>query len=624
MQPYCYRPLHPNTIRLLGLHDRTSPTFSGTLKTIDLSDAPEYYCLSYTWGTQSEDVEIQVDGQSLHVRPSLVHTLHRLQELRAQSDLKVDWVWIDRICINQDDVDERSEQVRCMGKVYSGAVRTIIWAGLDTDGSSAAWPLIDLIYTICKTENPHAKYLADIPFRTYSDTTHLHSRLPPWSHELWTHLRNLFTLPWFTRTWIIQEVALSAQDPLILHGQHVLYSWEKLGWAASWLRRNGYLRLPQIPDQLQNCDTISNIRRSRGRWKLDALLMTTSVKFKSTDQRDKVYGLLGLAAEIDDGAQGGVPGALVPDYNLSVWDVYRNVVLYFLRTHRSLPTLALASGIWGDRAREQHVNQYESLPTWVPNWSDCCVSNSEHTKGLSWLYYSTTGEATKLGFPEGSDASDGLPASVLEEEEAGVLRLEGLGADVVVSVVPYDEESEVMERQSILEAWRLVAQSSRAEDVEKSLTAFVKSSTAEQHRLSGKSAEQMEKDGAAYIMNAHVADSRPISGAWLEADESIPVQVLQAVSSDGDADSYFKLARNFCHNRSFIITSRGRCGISPLGTQVGDVVAVLFGGGVPYVIRRHEHGFLFVGESYVDGLMEGEAVQEWREGDLKEEVLRFY
>ena len=65
-----------------------------------------------------------------------------------------------------------------------------------------------------------AKFLADIPSRMYSDQNHAAFGLPGWNHDLWRHLRRLFELPWFVRTWIIQEVALSREDPVILHGQH--------------------------------------------------------------------------------------------------------------------------------------------------------------------------------------------------------------------------------------------------------------------------------------------------------------------------------------------------------------------------------------------------------------------
>ena len=145
LQPYAYHPLAPNSIRLLGLHPNPSSSqypFTGTLKTVHIDDAPEYYCLSYTWGNQSEDVEIEIDGMGMCVRPSLVDTLGRLRELAEGhgegkgEELKVQWVWIDRICINQ----VRSETFTFIGGV---AVLILMHRTTSTNvvSKSAAWAL---------------------------------------------------------------------------------------------------------------------------------------------------------------------------------------------------------------------------------------------------------------------------------------------------------------------------------------------------------------------------------------------------------------------------------------------------------------------------------------------------
>ena len=249
LRAYVYSPLAKNSIRLFGLKDNTSNVFCGTLKTVRLNDAPPYFSLSYAWETQKQVVPIKVDGQVLYVSPSLAVALQRLQELTVEdsaSDIRVKWVWIDRICINQDDISERSEQVQLMGSIYSQAIRTLIWVGPDFDSCSAAWLLIDQIYDVFKRENPCAKSLADIPFRIFSDQNHAASGLPGWNHDLWQHLGKLFKLPWFTRTWIIQEVALSPEDPVILHGQH-RYSWHRLGWHLPGCDVMGICDWPRFP-----------------------------------------------------------------------------------------------------------------------------------------------------------------------------------------------------------------------------------------------------------------------------------------------------------------------------------------------------------------------------------------
>jgi hypothetical protein len=112
-----YTPLHdPDSIRLLELvkHDKAVPQLRGRLITTRLRDRPRYYALSYVWGSKER-------RQSLLLQPSFIMPLGDnisscLQELG--SDTKNITVWVDQICINQDDEDEKGQQVRLMAKIY--------------------------------------------------------------------------------------------------------------------------------------------------------------------------------------------------------------------------------------------------------------------------------------------------------------------------------------------------------------------------------------------------------------------------------------------------------------------------------------------------------------------------
>lgn len=200
----------------------------------------------------------------------------------------VKWVWIDKLCINQDDLLERSQQIQLMNSIYSQATQTLIWLGTDYSVCSMAWPLIDQIYNILQIETQDAKFVSEIPFRMYSDQQHTASGLPEWDDNRWQHLRGLFELPWFTRTWIIQEVTLSRQDPILLHGHHI-YPWHRLGWAASWLRRNGYLRLAQIPQQYAECR--DNFKYSEISNSLASRCVTSCNVYKLSSHRSERQGV---------------------------------------------------------------------------------------------------------------------------------------------------------------------------------------------------------------------------------------------------------------------------------------------------------------------------------------------
>lgn len=68
------------------------------------------------------------------------------------------------------------------------------------------------------------------------------------------------------------------------------------------------------------------------------------------------------------------------------------------------------------------------------------------------------------------------------------------------------------------------------------------------------------------------------------------------------------------YSRRFFVTLEGMIGLGPASLQQGDYVVILFGGLTPFVLRFHNLVYLLVGECYVNGQMDGEAIEEWQEG----------
>lgn len=95
-----------------------------TLRVVRINAYLSYEALSYTWGDSAHRVEVQVNGQPLPVTRNLGAALCAL---RLPS--RVRHVWVDAICINQDDIRERAMQVAEMGHVYRNATRVLIWLG---------------------------------------------------------------------------------------------------------------------------------------------------------------------------------------------------------------------------------------------------------------------------------------------------------------------------------------------------------------------------------------------------------------------------------------------------------------------------------------------------------------
>ena len=160
MASFPYKPLptarSTRLIRLEKIHyeDEWDKPVVCHLQTVDLSRCPEYYALSYTWGDPrprdqhdggdenlaylQSYLSISCEGLQFRVRKNLYEAL---QHLRRYSDLE--YLWVDAICINQVDSNERSAQVAIMGEIYASAHAVFVWLGKGDDQTQRAVHLIE-------------------------------------------------------------------------------------------------------------------------------------------------------------------------------------------------------------------------------------------------------------------------------------------------------------------------------------------------------------------------------------------------------------------------------------------------------------------------------------------------
>lgn len=125
-QSFPYKPLDTRNfpIRILKpLPGDISDPLSCTLD--DYANATEagWTCLSYTWGSEAATKEIMVNGIPLLVRSNVYDFLREASRRRLAN------LWIDSICINQSDIEERSAQVEFMSDVFGGAKLVVVWLG---------------------------------------------------------------------------------------------------------------------------------------------------------------------------------------------------------------------------------------------------------------------------------------------------------------------------------------------------------------------------------------------------------------------------------------------------------------------------------------------------------------
>lgn len=187
----------------------------------DLESCPTYEAISYTWGDATKVRIITIGGKKLEITANAFQVISR----RA-SYWEPKLIWIDSVCINQKDLEERSRQVQLMRELYRNASRVIAWLG------EAAQPLpaIPALQVFIFLLNRHAK----IKYHNLSDEELkwiLQIGTKEWG---WRNLFDLLQNPFWRRVWIIQEIAVAAKVHLCLGG--VMFNWDSFAEIMASLR----------------------------------------------------------------------------------------------------------------------------------------------------------------------------------------------------------------------------------------------------------------------------------------------------------------------------------------------------------------------------------------------------
>jgi len=153
---YCRLDKSRREIRQLTLLRSDSDSASGDgclgikciLETTSLDESPSYTALSYSWGNPEITETIILDGEQFQVTVNLYAALRNLQREHEDTVL-----WIDAICINQNDNVEKSWQVQQMGDIYQQAIMVVIWLGPADDTSNIAMEKLARFGEQVKQEN---------------------------------------------------------------------------------------------------------------------------------------------------------------------------------------------------------------------------------------------------------------------------------------------------------------------------------------------------------------------------------------------------------------------------------------------------------------------------------------
>jgi ankyrin repeat protein len=249
-------------------------------------DVEDFAALSYTWGGNSRPCEITINGSKMRVTKNAYLAL---RDLRYRERNRI--LWIDALCINQNDDKERGQQVQQMGSIYRKAERVLVWlgeSGYDTDYA---------MHYMKQLENKGVKHTSNDRKISDSEWVDIWSEVV---HNLDTHkiallvegLWSLLRRDWFQRVWIIQETANAQVAEIVCGDKSVL--------AHIFTRTISLLEITPSPHCQPVLDIMPGHLRNRSWWGENPSLYTMLNKFrnsKATDPRDNIYALLGISSD---------------------------------------------------------------------------------------------------------------------------------------------------------------------------------------------------------------------------------------------------------------------------------------------------------------------------------------
>jgi hypothetical protein len=563
-------PLEPaqHEIRLLEIHPGDfDADIECTLLKSSLDNNKVYRALSYHWGESTHRCFITVNGQGLSITTNLDIALRHLrhQELRLV-------IWCDAICINQADIKERNQQVLQMTEIYSSASQVIAWLGPAERDSDVA---MDVLGSMMSN-----KY--DISREDFRQGLKA--------------LIDLFRRPWWSRVWIVQEFTVAQIEPLLCCGL------KSLPFSALILFMDAMRsRIEDVMTDFDDFDMLDEVWKAttnavppllacrRAYWDnyqrtLQWLLFMT-ISFQSTDERDKIYAILGLITQHDE-------PRLRVDYSVPVGQLFREVTKHIIITEDNLDILSF-----------HRLRPRLNLPSWV---SDFAAFSRDPGGSISAPFSMMTGEENKTN--NRVRASGNFRPNIYISQDITTLRAEGFHFDVITEVIDLKPK---MSPDKPDELFTELASSLRS-----------LKSQANRLRRQIKPTDPrrfLNEPGFDFLPNAF-RNGNPISNLtkldldrrWktLLAENGIPSEFRSGEDPQSRYLEYIwpvlRIFTFWLSNRYVFITSAGSIGLGPKDTRRGDEVVILFGASVPFVLRRRIGHHILLGDCAVSAIMEGE------------------
>ncbi len=613
-----YTPLKQDEIRLLILNPGSGgEPISCFLENYAVAKPKRFAALSYVWGHDTPDTRrrILLDGCPVDVTANLYAFL---AQHRAEDTCGI--LWVDALCINQDDLVERGAQIRLMKRIYESAERVVIWLGESNPAVDAAVVRMLHIYNswwppILRRTGSAPGSLATI---TKADTDRLlrgpgskggtsNPALDNWK----AGIHDVLSRPWWSRIWVYQEATAPCQSGAQVHiGPHrmPLDAVLTVHQIIRSIARHG-----NHPDPLfslsrdrpgtvhpATCMQTYTALRKRyhdtGRTRFLRLpdLLSALRRFDATNPRDKLYALIPTSL---DGAE-----LLDVAYDRPVQQVYAEAAWSMIRAHRSLDVLGHCSP---PPLSPDDGTALPGLPSWVPNWMAKPAAAPLFKRGVT---------ALRPRGPNEPDAYDGVH---VDDTAVEIGKLYAAAGDSVPEA-SVDASGRVLSCAGfVFDRVGHVSPEAGvdlgAEEVGRGWAAWLRTVPKAQTRR----ATLEEEEGA--LARIAVADCDRVAidvgmrrgrgrpGGGEAAGESVRRRNYYYMDITGPHPAAF--------HRRLVVTEKGYLGLVPEHVRMDDLVAIVMGSQVPLVLREVQGGYQFVGEAFVDGIMDGEALAERKEDE---------
>lgn len=564
------------------------------------------------------------------------------------------YLWIDQICINQTDIDEKIQQIGIMGEIYVKAESTIVWLGEGDATSDLAMQLFPIFVKVVQFEEER-RVEPSTATADFSD----------WSRGLGVHICNLFTKAWFGRVWTLQEVALSSKAEVWCGSYSFPFNlietfergcnndqsgnWSAALEAIGWRSRKVDAEMPDR-SMIAHTYTVASLK-SGGMSSTRVLESLRSLD--CTEHQDRVYSVLRFLDE-------GLVSEVLRTEERNPEGLYRVVAMKMLEDG-DLDLLGAAgrsqhrATYRGESLDRDTSRPYLTLPSWVPDWTFTSrrtpywVLNRDHLLKRGTQLFSTGGPPSNPDYliqftsnpnsirlpviPIGTISQytppfrrPNLPSSdSLDDATASITYM----TSAITHYANYVNLATDLAVTNCTQRYSTPALATSAchSTLTANLTSPIKR-TSQTGTLIPATPQEIHDQFTTFNTQVHISSEQswafsrlatmattPLTPAEILRIQNLTVAANSATTQSNTNRQLITAITEICSGRCFAVTEDGRMAMVPDVARVGDLIGLVVGACTPVVVRRVPGDcFEVVGEGFVDGVMHGEGLEGGWEG----------